>query len=45
MVDQKDSTTKSKTIFNKLDASDEAFDSGITEVDSVCMNCFKTVRE
>lgn len=45
MVEQKESTTKSKTIFNKLDASEENLDLGITELDSVCMNCYKTVRD
>ena len=34
-------------MFPRLDASEEALDndnSGITEIDSVCMNCYKTVR-
>lgn len=44
MVEQKESATKSKTIFNNLDASQENLDTGITELDSVCMNCYKNVR-
>lgn len=47
MVDQTtESATKSKRIFNELDASEEALQSennGITEIDSVCMNCYQTV--
>lgn len=37
--------TKSKRIFNELDASEEAIqnDNGITELDSICMNCYKQV--
>jgi hypothetical protein len=38
--------TSSKTIFSKLDASEsnpeENF--GITEIESVCMSCFKKVN-
>ena len=35
---------KSKTVFKKLDASEEAIEeNGVTEIDSVCMNCYKTV--
>lgn len=39
-------TNNSKTAFNKLDASEEAIDSGngITEIESVCMNCYKNVN-
>lgn len=45
MVELKESATKSTTIFNNLDASEDNYDSGITELDSVCMNCYKTVRK
>jgi hypothetical protein len=31
----------SKTAFTQLDA--DSADTGITEIDSVCMNCYKTV--
>jgi hypothetical protein len=32
----------SKTAFTQLDAD---ADTGITEIDSVCMNCYETVRK
>ncbi|RNA00407.1 zinc finger ZPR1 [Brachionus plicatilis] len=44
MIELKESATKSTTIFNNLDASEDNYDSGITELDSVCMNCYKTGR-
>jgi zinc finger protein len=39
--------TSSKTAFKKLDASEEALEneaSGVTELDSICMNCYKQGR-
>jgi hypothetical protein len=36
--------TKSKTVFKKLDASEEAIEEGgVTEIDSLCMYCHQTV--
>ncbi len=40
-------TDSSKTAFQSLDASEEAIKSGlgITEIESLCMNCHKNVKQ
>ena len=40
MENTENETNSSKTAFTQLDAD---ADNGITEIDSVCMNCYKTV--
>ena len=39
-------TSKTKSIFTKLDASEEGLDagSGITEIESLCMDCYNKVN-
>ena len=40
MENTENDAKSSKTAFTQLDADT---DNGITEIDSVCMNCYKTV--
>ena len=43
MSDNNNNNNSSKTAFKKLDASEEAIESGsgVTEIESVCMNCYE----